>query len=120
VGASGKADKVILRMFKSVAEVVIRLGARVVLFTSDGDSTFLEELQALFNALTGVKERHVCLTVPLHAQQAVAAHVGGVPWLIDQHHSSKDVHYTMAGPGEFSRFRRSSRGSSSVRCNHRC
>jgi hypothetical protein len=135
VGASGKADKDILRMFKSVAEVVNRLGACIVLVTSDGDSTFLGKLQALFSALTGGegqaclldKDRYVLLdgALPLHAQHAVAARVGGVPWLIDQHHSSKDVRYTMTVPGEITPFPmvtggRGRIGSPPVGCIHRC
>jgi hypothetical protein len=42
--------------------------------------------------------------LPLRAQHAVAAHVGGMQWLIGQHHSSKDVRYTMTGLGEITPF----------------
>jgi hypothetical protein len=40
----------------------------------------------------------------LHAQHAVAALVGGVPWLIGQHHSCKDVRYMTTGLGEIAPF----------------
>jgi hypothetical protein len=78
VAQNGKATKEILRLFKFVAGVTIGMGARVVLFTSDGDSTFLGELQTLFGALTGA-DGHECLldgSLPLHAQHAVAVRVG--------------------------------------------
>ena len=52
-------------------------------------------MTTLFNALT-VKPG-IDGAKPLHDQPAIAQLVGDDVWLIDQHHSSKDVRYLMLG-----------------------